>query len=198
MAESKNRILKAVRQHLLEAVEHPGSDGPWITYDDPLKQFSEVLATVGGHAMCVDSIDQINADLQQHPVYASASVICSNVDGVGEPSLRIEDVEQPHGMSDVDFAIIRGEFAVAENGAVWIDGSSMHQRSVMFLCQHLAFVVPADQIVHNMSEAYRRLDLATPGFGTFVSGPSKTADIEQSLVIGAHGSRSLTVYLIRN
>ena len=89
-----------------------------------------------------------------------------------------------------------GEFAVAENAAVWVTDQSLRHRVLYFLSQHMALVVPANQLLHNMHEAYRRLSFDRPQFGLFISGPSKTADIEQSLVIGAHGPRSLTVFLM--
>ena len=69
-------------------------------------------------------------------------------------------------------------------------------RAIFFITQHLALVVPAEQMVHNLHEAYARISLGTSSLGVFISGPSKTADIEQSLVIGAHGPRSLTVFLV--
>jgi L-lactate dehydrogenase complex protein LldG len=99
-------------------------------------------------------------------------------------------------LEDVDMAIAPGEFAVAENGAVWVTDRQVRQRAIFFIPQHLALVVPREQLVHNMHEAYGRLAFGEAGFGAFISGPSKTADIEQSLVIGAHGPRSLTVMLI--
>ena len=67
--------------------------------------------------------------------------------------------------------------------------------AIFFIAQHLALVISASNIVHNMHEAYERLSFDSPGFGAFISGPSKTADIEQSLVVGAHGPRSLTVFV---
>jgi L-lactate dehydrogenase complex protein LldG len=111
----------------------------------------------------------------------------------------------PHALADVDVAIMPGEFAVAENGAVWVTDASVPLRAIYFLCQHLVLVVSESDIVDNMHAAYELLHTAgrngnsifeAPLFGAFIAGPSKTADIEQSLVIGAHGARSLTVYLL--
>ena len=101
-----------------------------------------------------------------------------------------------NALQDIDFAILPGQFAVAENGAVWISDDGVKQRAIYFIAQHLALVVSAIDIVSNMHEAYRRLSFDSPLFGAFISGPSKTADIEQSLVIGAHGPRSMTVFIV--
>jgi L-lactate dehydrogenase complex protein LldG len=51
-------------------------------------------------------------------------------------------------------------------------------------------------IVATMHHAYAQVQVEKEGFGAFIAGPSKTADIEQSLVIGAHGARSLVVYIL--
>jgi L-lactate dehydrogenase complex protein LldG len=96
----------------------------------------------------------------------------------------------------LDFFVGAGQFAVAENGAVWVASGQTSHRVLFFIAQHLALIVPASELVHNMHEAYRRLRFDRPEFGLFISGPSKTADIEQSLVIGAHGARSHTVFLV--
>jgi L-lactate dehydrogenase complex protein LldG len=73
-------------------------------------------------------------------------------------------------------------------------------RVLFVLCQHLILVVSSSDIVDHMHAAYERIvekpNSYTGCFGAFIAGPSKTADIEQSLVIGAHGPRSLTVCLL--
>jgi L-lactate dehydrogenase complex protein LldG len=98
-------------------------------------------------------------------------------------------------LASLDWVIAQGEFIVAENGAIWVDGATMPHRVMLFIPQYLALVVSRSQVVHHMHEAYARVGHPKPGFGVFVSGPSKTADIEQSLVLGAHGCRTLQVFL---
>src|SRR5262249_40998723 len=130
--------------------------------------------------------------------YATARQVVSLVPGVGKGNVDLDQVEDAHQLESVDFAILAGRFAVAENGAVWGIDEGVKQRGIFFIVQHLALVVPASEIVDNMHQAYERLAFARPGFGAFISGPSKTADIEQSLVIGAHGPRSLTVFCVES
>jgi L-lactate dehydrogenase complex protein LldG len=118
------------------------------------------------------------------------------VPGLGDTTFDIAKVDDPHQLENVDFAVLRGHFCVAENGAIWVTDDNVKHRVLYFIPQHISLVVPASQIVHNMHEAYSRIRIGAHLFAGFISGPSKTADIEQSLVIGAHGARSLTVYLV--
>lgn len=165
-------------------------------YPQPRAQFATVLTAVGGRCVEAANAADAHADLLTLSSYTSAGQRISLVPGVGESNVDLAILTDPHALAEVDFAVLPGELAVAENGAVWVSADSVLERTLYFLAQHLALVVPADNVVSNLHEAYRRLDIARCRFGTFISGPSKTADIEQSLVIGAHGARSLTVYLL--
>ena len=111
------------------------------------------------------------------------------------PAHASAGAQQGHELADLDLAILEGSPAVAESGAVWVVPADARQRAAAFLAQHLVLVVPRHTLVHELHEAYERIDPAAAPYGCFVAGPSKTADIEQSLVIGAHGPRSLTVLL---
>ena len=96
-------------------------------------------------------------------------------------------------LADVEVLEIDGQFGVAENGAIWLTEEAMPHRVAPFICQHL--VINVTKILPNMHAAYAELKKPNSSFGLFLAGPSKTADIEQSLVIGAHGARSLTVVI---
>jgi len=88
--------------------------------------------------------------------------------------------------------------AIAENGAIWVTEKNMGNRILPFSCEQLILVIEETNIVNNMHEAYNLLNVAEDGYGVFIAGPSKTADIEQSLVIGAHGRISFKVFIINN
>ena len=95
--------------------------------------------------------------------------------------------------------VIRGEIGVAENACIWIP-QTMKERAVCFASEQLVIVIRHDAIVNNMHEAYARIAASQEyfkeyKFGTFISGPSKTADIEGALVYGAQAARGVTVVL---
>ncbi|MFV0444203.1 MAG: lactate utilization protein C [Planctomycetaceae bacterium] len=193
---SRDEILSKVRQRLPVATELPRLDLEWTRYNDAVGHFGTVLAGVGGICQRVADLTAAQAVLEGLPTYVDARQRYSAIPGLGQTTLDRAAITDPHQLEDVDFAVLPGEVAVAENGAIWVATDDLLQRTLYFITQHLSIVVPTDNLVSNMHEAYARLDVTRCRFGTFVSGPSKTADIEQSLVIGAHGARSLTVLLV--
>jgi L-lactate dehydrogenase complex protein LldG len=193
---SRDAILNAVRKHLPESSPLPDFDGPWIHYPDPVAQFAGVLEMIGGRCIRVGSEAEIAGVLKTLPQYASATQVLSLVPGACPGTTTMEQINDPHDLADIDFAILPGDVAVAENAAVWVNDAQVRHRVIFFLCQHLALVVRMSDLVHNLHQAYERLCVTASPFGGFIAGPSKTADIEQSLVIGAHGPRSMTVFLV--
>ena len=193
---SRDEILAAVRRHLPEASPLPELTGPWIEYPDVIAQFASVLEMIGGRCVRVPNVEAINAELDALPVYSAAKQTVSRVPGAGASTIDFDAIDDPHALEDIDFAILPGEFGIAENAAVWVHDHGLKHRVIYFLCQHLAFVIRAEDVLHNMHQGYERLTFTEPRFGAFIAGPSKTADVEQSLVIGAHGPRSLTVFVV--
>lgn len=104
--------------------------------------------------------------------------------------------EDPHELEDLGLAILDGQFGVAENGAIWLEDTNLGLRALPFITEHLVIVLDRSKLVETMHQGYDLVGNAHSGFGLFIAGPSKTADIEQSLVIGAHGAKSLRVVLV--
>ena len=98
-------------------------------------------------------------------------------------------------LGKTEVVILEGQFGVAENGAIWVDEANIPNRLLPFVTRHLVIVLNRMKIVNNMHDAYKKVDMAGISFGAFISGPSKTADIEQSLVYGAHGAKQLFVIM---
>ena len=192
---SRDRILAAVRAAQPEPVPHPGTEGLGTRFPDPVAKFAEMVAAVGGTCLRLDDLAAADQALRELPVHREARRIASLVPGVGAPTFDPAAIEDPHGLDGLDLCVLPAELGVAENGAVWIDVRKLPHQALFVVPEHLAVVVRADTIVHDMHQAYQRIDHGK-GFQLFLSGPSKTADIEQALVIGAHGARSCTVLVV--
>ena len=183
---SKASILAAVRAN------KPGDRPlPELPVYDPcaetdLAHFTEVLAGSKGKVIALDEVaDYVATNFPEAKQIVSALPrVPGNVDA--------QAIKDPLELALVDVAILKAQFAVAENGAMWVTEREAMHRVLPFITQHLILVVEGG-IVPTMHEAYQRIAIDNTGFGVFIAGPSKTADIEQSLVIGAHGPRSLAV-----
>jgi L-lactate dehydrogenase complex protein LldG len=194
---SRSSILACLRSAAPPPVPLPELPATGQRFDDPLAQFAQMLAAVGGRCERVLTTGLLSAAVRALPVMAQAAKVASLVPEAHPGNVLLAAIDDPHALADVDVAIVRGEFAVAENGAVWVPAHVLGRlQALPFITQHLVLIVDPAVVVHTLHEAYRRLRFDEPGFGLFISGPSKTADIELALVIGAHGARSATVFLV--
>ena len=191
---SKEDILKKYRANIRELYDMPDlSDIKAITYPDPLLQFMNMTKNVGGNAIEVEKGRDINALIRE--LYPDAKEIASNLPEITIATRNPDEVGRARDLNGTDVGIVRGMFGVAENGCVWIP-QQMKEKAVCFISENLVILLDKKQIVNNMHEAYRRIEFNDYGYGTFISGPSKTADIAQVLVMGAQAARSVTVILV--
>jgi L-lactate dehydrogenase complex protein LldG len=109
----------------------------------------------------------------------------------------LNTVGKPGGLADVDVAVVRARFGVAETGSVLFTESDLIVNSVAYLAQHLIVLLDPADIVVNIQAAYKRPDFAQAAYAVLHTGPSATADIEGVLIHGAQGVRSLTVLLLQ-
>ena len=190
---SREHILNTIRANRPAPVDLPDMHAQaFVQYDDPHQQFSTLIDTLGGCAISVNDGQSVwNAITAHWPDAGQGRVVNLLND---DPHTAAS--EQAHDHSNVDIAIVAGQLAVAENASVWVSNAQLECRSLYFLCQRLVMVVPRERIVHNMREAYAQISVGERGFGSFIAGSSRTADIEQSLVMGAHGAMAALVVFV--
>ncbi len=190
--DTKDYILNNLRKNVRETYEMPNLDFKKSTYADPVKAFIETTTTTAGAKLIeINPEDDINQKIRE--AYPDARIIASNVPGV-EATLNPDTVSEAQDLEKTDVGVIKGEVACAENGCVWIP-QTMKEKAICFISECLVILVSRRNIVSNMHEAYEKVQFNEYGFGTFISGPSKTADIEQSLVYGAQAARDVTIFL---
>ena len=158
---------------------------------DAVKQFQTVLESIGGKVVLLNRDESIAE--KTVALFPEAKRIVSSITAVQNYFFSDYKSLRHHSLQDVDVAIIEAQFGVAENGAVWVTEDDLKVRVLPFICEHLVAVVDSTTIAATLHEAYERIGTSAYGFGAFIAGPSKTADIEQSLVLGAHGPKSMTV-----
>jgi len=158
-----------------------------------VSEFIEMVGTIGGRVIQTGDYKMIQKDLADSISSGRRSV--NTVPAIGSMD-KIDTSYTATDLASIDRAYLKSSMAVAENGAVWLTETDMTNRLLPFICQHLVIVLEMKDIVSNMHDAYKRIQGNQEAYHLFLAGPSKTADIEQSLVIGAHGARSLLVYLI--
>jgi L-lactate dehydrogenase complex protein LldG len=193
---NKDDILKKYRANVREKFDMPDlSDIKAITYPNPLVQFVKMTEMVGGQVIEVDPGRDVNVLIRE--LFPEAKEIASNLPEITIATRNPDTVGRARDLNGTDVGIIRGKFGVAENACIWIP-QTMKEKAICFISENLIILLPKSQIVNNMHEAYKRIefDKEYDGYGTFISGPSKTADIAQVLVMGAQAARSATVLLM--
>ena len=197
---ARDNILARLRQNTRETYDMPDLKELQPTvYDDPVAEFKLKTTTTAG-AQLIEAHHGDDLDALVRRAYPDARIVASNVTGI-TAQLNPDTVSQAQELAAADVGVLQGAIGVAENACIWIP-QTMKERAVCFASQQLVIFLNDTDVVSNMHQAYARI--AQPGgfapypFGTFISGPSKTADIEGALVYGAQAARAVTVVLMHN
>ena len=190
----KEEILSKYRKNIKQKYEMPRLDDiKGIKYPDTLKQFISMTETVGGKVVELKDGEDVNEVIRG--LYPDAKEIASNLPEITIATRNPDTIGSPQALNGTDVGIVKGVFGVAENACVWIP-QTMVEKAVCFISENLVILLDKKELVDNMHEAYKRISFNDYGYGSFISGPSKTADIAQVLVMGAQAARTATVILI--
>lgn len=188
---SRDRILERIKKNLPQRSPLPSVETA-PDFSDLKEKFKAMLTSIGGVAIDITDWSQVKSYIQSH--YDDTDQIISMV-----PQLNFSEhtfKNDPHVLETVKTSILQGSFGVAENGAIWITDINMGDRVLPFITENLALIINEKDIVPTLHQGYEKIDAADYNLGVFIAGPSKTADIEQSLVLGAHGAKSLVVFIM--
>ncbi len=188
---SRKSIIDKIKKRKVE-ITRDKIDLEFESGTDAYNEFQEAVEKAGGKITSIQSIKDWKTWIRK--AFGTELHVYSEIDAV-EGNFTIDTEIRKDQWNKIDVAILEGEFGVAENGAIWVEKFAF--RALPFITQHLVLLLRSSNIISNLHEAYAELaEFGMPDFGVFISGPSKTADIEQSLVYGAHGPKTLTVVLI--
>ncbi len=192
---SRDSILNKIKNNQpSSANELPSLSFLGLDKIDVIETYKTVLTGIGGFVEEVDSLEDVKAYVTKN--YAADKRIITTLPEFADIAETNWTNDDPHSLQNVDLTIVKAHFGVAENSALWVTDDILGQRVATFIPQYLAIIVNKKDIVPFMQQAYERIGDLDYGFATFIAGPSKTADIEQSLVLGAHGARGLVVFMV--
>jgi L-lactate dehydrogenase complex protein LldG len=189
---SRDDILASIRANL-PRLDRPLPHVPLfdsVPTASLLSAFKDNLHRMGGIFLDPPASGDILAPVRSK--IADAKVVYSTVPEIAG-NRNIAHVGASRDLADIDLAIVRASFAVAETGSVLLSDADLHVNGVAYLSQHLVVLLDPADIVGNLHHAYRRPEFRDRHYASFHTGPSATADIEGVLIHGAQGVRSLSV-----
>ena len=191
----KEQLFKKLRANTPKQYDMPQINVKGIQYENTYTQFKVMCQQMGASVVEANKTDDLDQLL--HNLYPKAKTFSSNLSFIHVATKNPDTVDEAADLNGTDVGVVMGQTGVAENGCIWIP-QTMKEKAVIFISEYLVIFIDRQSIVDNMHQAYARISMDPKyNFGTFISGPSKTADIEQALVMGAQAARGVTVVILQ-
>ena len=178
------------------------------TLDDQIKLFAQNAAGLKADFRPVASLDEASRQLAALAVENNWKHLASHreplplglAEKLGLPCLLTDSGYSPATLEQCDAAITGCDALIAQTGSVLVTSQSAGGRTLSVLPPHHVVVARRSQMVPDLASALqviRKLYAPNwPSFISFITGPSRTGDIERILVLGAHGPKKLTIFLV--
>lgn len=190
---SREKIINKIKESLGERnIELDTFDYLFQT-EDLLGKFKVSLISVAAFYGEVTDYSEISKTIIEH--FPNIKSCVNTISEIEIESIDMTSINVSKDLHPLDLSIIKGKSGVAENGTIWVNVGDLPDRTIPFLCENLVVVIDKKNLVSNMHEAYETTDKLNYEYGVFITGPSKTADIEQTLVVGAQGPRKMLVLI---
>ena len=190
---NKESILNRIRQNKPNPVIL--KDSSFGNLPANASQLMATLKSIKTEVVLIPNLNAVYEEIQE--LQHKGNVVLSVLDNLNASEQELLSKKSAADLANLDYAFINGQYAITENGAIWVSDKNLYNRLIPFICKHLVIVIEEAQILADMHQAYAAINIREDGYGVFIAGPSKTADIEQSLVIGAHGPLSMKVYIVQ-
>jgi L-lactate dehydrogenase complex protein LldG len=203
---SREKVLKKVRHALIYKTDNPF---PQVDFDSPVYKpmtdtsdvnFAQEFTKVGGvfiycedEAEAVSTLAALNSECNWHNVYCAEPEFQYMLTQAGVPFESDED-----SLQQLNVGITSCEFVIARLGSIMV--SSKNSRRLNVYPETHVVIAYVNQLVDDLKDAFAAIQAKyagkLPSMISVITGPSRTADIEKTLVMGAHGPKELFLILV--
>lgn len=206
-SSSRERILSRIRQGLSASTPSPFPDNvvPESYFvqseDDPAIVFAESFANLQGKFVYCPTLDSFHQQLHQLIQSKGWASIFWN-DAEVDRLLNVLNWSSSADLADCDASITRCEYLVARTGSILLSSGSGGNRTTSIYAPVHITIAYTNQLVNDLPELFehlgKRYGSQLPSFISLASGPSRTADIEKTLVTGIHGPKEIYCFLLES
>lgn len=204
---SREQILKKVRNASLQLAENPYFEvdlesNIYPEVEDDLEIiFAQQLGLAGGHFIYCQNYDELKENIIRLVSGQNWEDIFSKSENINRllDNINIPNHNKIDNYSSVKVSITECEALISRLGSVLVSSEDNFGRIQNFIPETHVVIANINQVVNNVQDAInlieKKYNKRFPSLLTMITGPSRTADIEKTLVMGAHGPMSLIVFL---